>query len=775
MNVPIRLAAAPLLAILLGGAAGAHGAQITVTMKDDVVADDGRCSLREAIDAANTDSPSGGKPGECVAGERVPVVDVILLRRGTYRLKRGGPGDDLNVGGDLDVTESVIIEGKGQRGTVIQSGIGDPAVPGDGDRLFHVDPGAVGGIDVTFSKLTLARGDVSCSGAGCDPGGSAVDQRGAGSLTFENAIVMRSASTCTGEECGTYFSGGAITSVAGGAVTIRGTTIKKNSTTCASRNCVAGPAAIAVVLGGAALDGTRAATVLGNVTIDDSEILQNSSSCVGPGCGAIGIVQAGGTKVAVRATDVSFNASGCTGSVCATAGIVSLYGEDSATGEGVDVSDNEVGCSENDCFAGSTFVVAGRAAALYQARLRANPAACDGSDCRVASRHLVQGLRAAADGIEVRDHAAACAGARCEIDPLVQLEADGPLDVADVLLSGNEVGCEADACEAGTALAWYGTPLRTARNEVASNAMRCTGARCELRPLLHARGSGDASVATLEVSENLVSCTGDGCRADDAIAIVAESGDLELSAPVVASNGYFCTGAGCSVADLLDADAGETLEVREPEVASNQVSCQGDGCSSGGVGILQAGTDLLLGDGFVGQNSTYCSGSGCRGVAVLRVRASDATVEGMTFTRNQVRCDGEDCGTGTGGALRNQSARMRVRTSELSFNATDGFGGAIFNDAGRELVLENAALFRNEAGLRGVMEFGGFGGAIYNDAANGVQGSLQLVNTTVRENRSLRQGGGLLNEGTLAPLVSSTIADNLPSNCVDLSGGTGCP
>src|SRR5690348_13326661 len=103
-TLPIRLALTSVLAAILSFKDLASAAQITVTMKDDVVADDGRCSLREAIDAANLDAPSGRTPGECVAGDRSPTVDVIQLRRGIYRLKRGAAGDDGNVGGDLDVT-----------------------------------------------------------------------------------------------------------------------------------------------------------------------------------------------------------------------------------------------------------------------------------------------------------------------------------------------------------------------------------------------------------------------------------------------------------------------------------------------------------------------------------------------------------------------------------------------------------------------------------------------------------------------------------------------
>ncbi|MEW6269336.1 MAG: CSLREA domain-containing protein, partial [Thermodesulfobacteriota bacterium] len=91
-----------------------------MTKKTDEVADDGRCSLREAVTAANTNAPSGHTPGECIAGDPQPVIDVIRLRRGTYVLTLGGADDDLNQGGDLDVTGSVRIEGKG-RGTKIKS------------------------------------------------------------------------------------------------------------------------------------------------------------------------------------------------------------------------------------------------------------------------------------------------------------------------------------------------------------------------------------------------------------------------------------------------------------------------------------------------------------------------------------------------------------------------------------------------------------------------------------------------------------------------------
>src|SRR4051795_442176 len=57
---------------------------ITVTSTADVLANDGQCTLREAIIAANTDTASGALPGECPAGNG---ADTIVLQAGaTYNM-----------------------------------------------------------------------------------------------------------------------------------------------------------------------------------------------------------------------------------------------------------------------------------------------------------------------------------------------------------------------------------------------------------------------------------------------------------------------------------------------------------------------------------------------------------------------------------------------------------------------------------------------------------------------------------------------------------------
>jgi len=197
---------------ILAATGSAWAATINVTGSSDVIADDGVCSLREALIAANTNTASGVTTGECVAGDAAPTVDVISIPAGTYTLtiapEDSTPTGDINawtVGeytatwgaggsyivtvdpdatmGDLDITESVNIVGAGAASTIIDGGWVpvawdvmapgfDPKVDpaetsaGFGDRVFHIvseplAPGASVAIDVQMSGLTIKGGKIT--------------------------------------------------------------------------------------------------------------------------------------------------------------------------------------------------------------------------------------------------------------------------------------------------------------------------------------------------------------------------------------------------------------------------------------------------------------------------------------------------------------------------------------------------------------------------------------------------------------------------------------
>ena len=111
----------------------ALGATIDVTTTDDVSADDGVCSMREALAAARDEVASGALSGECAAGSG---RDIVVVPAGTYVLT-----------GQLAVDSEVDVEGAGMDATVF-----------DADALGRVfDVSA----DSSFDGLTLQNGSLT--------------------------------------------------------------------------------------------------------------------------------------------------------------------------------------------------------------------------------------------------------------------------------------------------------------------------------------------------------------------------------------------------------------------------------------------------------------------------------------------------------------------------------------------------------------------------------------------------------------------------------------
>ncbi|MDH3553881.1 MAG: CSLREA domain-containing protein, partial [Gammaproteobacteria bacterium] len=126
------------IALLIGPLALAANFPVTKTADTNDGSCDADCSLREAIIAANT---AGGS-------------DTISVPAGNYLLTRIG-NDDTAINGDLDITDTLTLNGAGAGSTII-----------DGnsiDRVFHV----LVGTTVTISDVTIRDGDAG----GVDGGG----------------------------------------------------------------------------------------------------------------------------------------------------------------------------------------------------------------------------------------------------------------------------------------------------------------------------------------------------------------------------------------------------------------------------------------------------------------------------------------------------------------------------------------------------------------------------------------------------------------------------
>lgn len=185
LSVMLRLAPAPMVTT------AAPIASIVVNTPLDVLAEDGVCSLREAITAANNDLPSGSTSGECRAGSG---ADTITLPEGTYTFALGGSEDD-NLGGDLDITADLTIEGADRTTTIINAA--------HLDRVLHVITGTVLIQDVTITGGHAPNGKGSAKGAN---GGGGLN---AGSLQFIRALILDNEAGSGGTN-GTGGDGGAI-------------------------------------------------------------------------------------------------------------------------------------------------------------------------------------------------------------------------------------------------------------------------------------------------------------------------------------------------------------------------------------------------------------------------------------------------------------------------------------------------------------------------------------------------------------------------------------
>jgi CSLREA domain-containing protein len=127
------------------------GSIISVNTFDDEINSDGDCSLREAVQAANTNSVVDA----CTSGSG---EDTISLLQGTYTLSIGGGGEDNNQEGDLDISGVLTITGASAATTFVQAGTDT----NNGiDRVLHGLPDS----HLTVENVTIRFGQAMSGGS----------------------------------------------------------------------------------------------------------------------------------------------------------------------------------------------------------------------------------------------------------------------------------------------------------------------------------------------------------------------------------------------------------------------------------------------------------------------------------------------------------------------------------------------------------------------------------------------------------------------------------
>jgi CSLREA domain-containing protein len=180
----------------------AGAATINVNTTADDLTNNGNCTLREAIQAANTNSAVDS----CPAGAAAPTVDTINVPAGTYTVTIAGV-ESANAAGDFDIMESVNIAGAGATNTIID---GNGLV--SGDRVFEI----LGAGTVNITGVTIQNGR--------NGNGAGIANNGTGTLNVSNCIISDNLDPSGGEGGGIFNTNTGTASVSN--CTISGNTVE---------------------------------------------------------------------------------------------------------------------------------------------------------------------------------------------------------------------------------------------------------------------------------------------------------------------------------------------------------------------------------------------------------------------------------------------------------------------------------------------------------------------------------------------------------------------
>jgi CSLREA domain-containing protein len=247
----------------------AHAATITVTTPLDTVLNDGVCSLREAIQAANTNSAFNG----CSAGSASNTDTIVLAANTTYLMSIAG-NDDTNTGGDFDIADNAAspdvifqVDNSGYA-TIDASNL---------DRAFHM----INSVSVTMSNLTIQNGNTTADGGAIRVGGGALTLSNMSFLnntaSVQGGAIAMSVSSATLTISGSLFANNTATTGNGGAIFNAMGFIISNSTF-SNNNAGGNGGAISVIDSGSTIKVIQNTTFVENDVTGYGGALYNTSS-----------------------------------------------------------------------------------------------------------------------------------------------------------------------------------------------------------------------------------------------------------------------------------------------------------------------------------------------------------------------------------------------------------------------------------------------------------------------------------------------------------------
>jgi CSLREA domain-containing protein len=748
---------------------------ISVNSLSDVAADDGLCTLREALTSANTQAASGAASGECVAGAAFNSVSLTVT--GTITLTSALPA----------VNSDVNISGPGPRFLTVS---GNNAY-----RVFDIAAGAT----LAISGLTVSEGRAD-SGAGFHNSGkltvfacvishnNAVSNAsplpggtnfGGGVYNDSNATLDISNSTLSYNSTGAHFGDGGGGLFNRGTATLTNTTVSSNAADTGGGIGNSGPL---LMLRSVTVANNTASYVAGgiqnlsnvSVSLDNTLLAGNTAGSSGPDCGG-------------PYTSQDYNLIGNTGGCSFNGGTThNIVNVDAGIGP---LQDNGGLTPTHALLPGSPAIDKGNTTNTGLS-----------GDQRSAPRPVNFVTVTDAAGGDGSDIGAFETGAT-------------ELLMVNSLLDTNDNFCDTQNCTLREALnAANANSDHSAIYFSVAGTINLTGALPDITTGMTIKGPGSGlltvrrntggsyriftlnSAATRLISGLTVTNgrTADGVAGDQPFNIgghgggILNAGTLTLTDVVVTGNrtgdggaasgnpfgGFGGFGGGIS--------SSGTLTLTNVTVSNNTTGHGGTGEYGGPGGLgggIQATGTLSMTHCFVTGNSTGTgsvgtsgNGQGGSGGGIYAGDATNFNSAAINLTDTVVSgnrtadAGGPNIGGGSGGGillekgtgtLTNVAVTNNGTGSGTGFSGQGGFGGGVFNHSLATMTVTGSTISGNTTGTNG-SNGGGVGGGVLNS------GTLNMLDSTVSGNTTTgtgAAGAGLWNAGTTT-LTNCTVAFN---------------
>jgi len=281
----------------------ARAAGISVNTTDDELNSDGDCSLREAIQAANTDSAVDACPGGSGA-------DTITLPAGFYILTIPGADEHDNASGDLDIIGDLTINGDGAGTTIIQAGTNaSNGIDRVLDIHYSADAVEISGVRIRYGRTPGIRDEE-------DGGGI----RNRSTLTLNNCTVSSNAASGSGGYGGGIRNHGALTlnnsTVAYNTANYWGGGIANDGTLTLNNSTVNGNSAV--------FAGGIYHMNLSTLTLDNCTVSDNSAEQHGGGIYSSSLLTLRHSTIADNTADSDNNGFGDGGGIYVARGLVNV-------------------------------------------------------------------------------------------------------------------------------------------------------------------------------------------------------------------------------------------------------------------------------------------------------------------------------------------------------------------------------------------------------------------------------------------------------------------